>query len=75
MGINKKGASVAPRAYKRIVKANTKRFIKARIVKPARIANRVQRVEATVIRTAGRLIASGRFPRPGTLYCNRRCAM
>ena len=53
MGLNKRGAWVTLRTYKRIVKANTKKFVRAKIVKPAKLAKRVRRVETTIIRTAG----------------------
>ena len=57
MGLNKNGSWITLRTYKRVVKANTKKFVRAKIVKPAKLAKRVRRVETTIIRTAGRPIA------------------
>ena len=56
-GFNKKGSWVKLRTYKRVVKANKKKFVVAKIIKPARLAKRVRRVDATVLRTMGRPIA------------------
>ena len=57
MGLNKNGSWIALRTYKKVVKANTRKFVRAKVVTPAKLANRVIRVETTVIRTAGRPIA------------------
>ena len=57
MGLNKNGSWITLRTYKRVVKANTKKFVRAKIVGPAKLAKRVRRVETSIIRTAGRPIA------------------
>ena len=57
MGLNKNGSWITLRTYKRVVKANTKKFVRAKIVRPAKLAKRVRRVETSIIRTAGRPIA------------------
>ena len=57
MGVNKKGSWVAMRTIRKTVKANTKKFVKVKVVRPALLAKRVKRVDVRIVRLQGRLIS------------------
>ena len=57
MAVNRKGSWVAIRTLRKTVKANTKKFVKVKVIKPARLAGRIKRVDAVIVRTQGRLIS------------------
>ena len=49
MGLDKKGNWVVLRTRKETISANTQKYVRAAIVKPRRLANRVLRVEVTIL--------------------------
>ena len=57
MGVNKKGSWVTMRTIRKTIKANTKKFVKVKVIRQKRLAKRIRRVDAVIIRTAGRLIS------------------
>ena len=57
VGKNKQGSLVTLRTIRKTIKANTKKFVKVKVIRQKRLAKRIRRVDAVIVRTQGRLIS------------------